>query len=87
MNSYMYSEVSLLIAVEFLSSRKTIIIVTHVAAAVEMASKGENSRERVIAAMGAAAADEADDIAARSMPLAGAMASIVTRLLLALRVK
>jgi phosphatidylserine synthase len=81
----MYPEESLLIAAALSLSRKTITINALEAAAVAIASKGENRRERAMAAMSdGVAADDADDAAARSMPQAGAMMSIVTRLLLAL---
>ena len=68
------------------SSRKTMTTVALAAAAVAVAIKGKKRRERVIAATGDAAAAAADDdTAAKSMPHAGAMTSMLTRLLLALR--
>ena len=81
----MYAEESPLAVSLLLSSRNTIIINDVAAKAVEIASKGEYRRERVIAATfdSAAAAAAA---AANSMPQAGAIASMETRLLLALRV-
>ena len=53
--------------------------------AVEIASKGEYRRERAIAAMFDSAAAAAAATAANIIPLAGAIESMETRLLLALR--
>ena len=83
----MYAEESPLAVSLLLSSRNTMIINEVAAKAVEIASKGEYRRERVIAAMfDSAAAAAAAAAAANSMPQAGAIASMETRLLLALRV-